>query len=283
MMPHIHFRCLVFLQILSLAFAAPALGGNSAIAVTAVSEMVAQTTKITVRTTVKRKKTFPQKKKKTPYRPVKRWLTVAGIEARSVYVSMKNWNATMCIKEVPFLLALHRAYYKDARLFRGDTLALANETVMMLVRKASDEFSLPELLSSSIAKIDSMYIFKERKNRVDSKICNMVLYVVPGDYEIPNTGASITLPAKIAGSVSYNVKTGKMVVYIHTGGIQLQLPGYAKALTFGLLKDMDIGFAELERVRGAWTARLLYVGDGKDAKKKGWTLNITECNKIRPY
>ena len=135
--------------------------------------------------------------------------------------------------------------------------------------------------------MDSLVLFKKRKNRYNKKLCNFIAYIDSGNYEIPKSGgASLLLPAMIKGSVYYNKKseTNKMVVYLHVSGIKLKIPGYAKTVSLGLLSDMDIGIAELEYIKGNWIARLLYVKTKKtDTRTKGWSFNASKCNKIRPY
>jgi hypothetical protein len=51
----------------------------------------------------------------------------------------------------------------------------------------------------------------------------------------------------------------------------------------GMITDMDVRYAELLPADNGFEARLTYASQGKPAKKKGWSFNVTECNKIRPY
>ena len=57
-----------------------------------------------------------------------------------------------------------------------------------------------------------------------------------------------------------------MTVYLHTGGIKLELPRYAKRISLGILQDMDIGIAQLEFVNFNWVTRLLYVKSADNPK-----------------
>jgi hypothetical protein len=228
------------------------------------------------------------KKKKTLKKPAKPRLTkveitVAEAEKLGMYDIIKLYMGDMCIKEVPFFLSLHRCFYRDPRIADGDTLFLSRSTLQSLKNRAIDLRHINELRESSIRNIDSLLLYKEKKSRKKEALCNFIVYVDPGSYEIPKTGASITVPNRLAGSINYSSKTGKMVVYMHTMGVKLNLPLYAKALTLGLIGDMDIGFAELERSPDSWTAILLYVKGKNDPKKSGWSFNVTECNSIRPH
>jgi hypothetical protein len=231
----------------------------------------------------KPKKTHVKKKPvaKKP-RVTKSHVTVQEAEARGVYDIINLYINDMCIKEVPFFLSLHRSFYKDERLLKGDTLVLAKLVLQVLKNRAVEIRHIDELRESSIKNVDSMYLYKEKKNRKNESLCNFAVFVDPGAYEMPKTGASVRVPEKIAGSLYYNSRTGKMVVYVHTMGIKLELPAYAKALTLGLIGDMDLGFAEIEREPEGWKAVLLYTKEKDDSKKTGWSFNVTECNKIRP-
>jgi hypothetical protein len=231
----------------------------------------------------KPKKTITKKKavSKT-FHATKSHVTVTEAEAYGVYDVISLYINDMCIKEVPFFLSLHRSFYKDERLAKGDTLVLAKLVLQVLKNRAVEIRHMDELRESSLKNVDSMYLFKEKKNRKNESLCNFIVFVDPGAYEIPKTGASVRVPDKIAGSLYYNSKTGKMVVYVHTMGIKLELPAYAKALTLGIIGDMDIGFAELEREPEGWKAVLLYTKEKDDSKKTGWSFNLTECNRIRP-
>jgi hypothetical protein len=231
----------------------------------------------------KPKKTIIKKKTaiKIPH-ATKSHVTITEAEARGVYDVINLYINDMCIKEVPFFLSLHRSFYKDDRLAKGDTLVLARIVLQVLKNRAVDIRHIDELRESSLKNVDSMYLYKEKKNRKNESLCNFTVFVDPGAYEIPKTGASVRVPDKIAGSLYYNIKTGKMVVYVHTMGIKLELPAYAKALTLGIIGDMDIGFAELEREPEGWKAVLLYTKEKNDSKKTGWSFDLTECNRIRP-
>lgn len=232
---------------------------------------------------IKPKKTINKKKpvaNKT--RITKSHVTVQEAEARGVYDVINLYINDMCIKEVPFFLSLHRSFYNDERLVKGDTLVLARIVLQVIKNRAVEIRHIDELRESSLNNVDSMYLYKEKKNRKNESLCNFTVFVDPGAYEIPKTGASVRVPDKIAGSLYFNTKTGKMVVYVHTMGIKLELPAYAKALTLGIIGDMDIGFAELEREPEGWKAVLLYTKEKDDSKKTGWSFNLTECNRIRP-
>jgi hypothetical protein len=210
------------------------------------------------------------------------YVTVQEVEAKGIYDVISLYIGEMCIKEVPFFLSLHRSFYRDPRIANGDTLVLRKSVLQSLQNHAIEIRHLDELRESSIKNIDSMYLFKEKKNRKNKSLCNLTIFLDSGPYEIPKTGAKVRVPNKITGSVFYNNKTGTMMVYVHTMGIKLELPGYAKALTLGLIGDMDIGFAGIERTATGWKALLLYSKEKNDAKKTGWSFNVSECNKIRP-
>jgi hypothetical protein len=204
-------------------------------------------------------------------------------EKMGMYDIIKLYMNDMCIKEVPFFLSLHRCFYRDVRIANGDTLFLSKATLQGLKDRAIVIHHINELRGSSIRNIDSLLLYKEKKNRKKEALCNFTVYLDPGTYEIPRTGASVSVPGKLSGSIYYASATGKMVVYIHTTDVKLILPMYAKALTFGLIGDMDIGFAELQRSGDSWTAILLYVSGKNESKKSGWSFNVTECNTIRPH
>jgi hypothetical protein len=227
----------------------------------------------------------PAKNKKTTLkrRGSKIEIGIAEAEKLGMYDIVKLYMNDMCIKEIPFFLSLHRCFYRDARIANGDTLFLSRPTIQALKDRAIELHHINELRESSIKNIDSLLLYKEKKNRKKEALCNFTVYVDPGSYEIPKTGASIEVPRKLAGSIYYNSTNGKMVVYMHTMGIKLKLPLYAKALTLGLISDMDVGFAELERGPDNWTAILLYVKGTNDSKKSGWSFNVTECNTVRPH
>jgi hypothetical protein len=254
------------------AFAAP-LAGNSS---SQTFHHGSSRTNSGKKTVVKKKSAVPQK------RITKSHVTVTEAEARGVYDIINLYINEMCIKEVPFFLSLHRSFYKDERLVKGDTLVLAKLVLQLLKNRAVEHHHIGELRESSVKNVDSMYLYKEKKNRKNESLCNFSVFVDPGAYEIPKTGASVRVPEKIIGSMYYNSKTGKMVVYVHTMGIKLELPAYAKALTLGIINDMDIGFAELEREPQGWKAVLLYTKGKDNSKKSGWSFNLAECSGIRP-
>ena len=212
-------------------------------------------------------------------------IRLGDVEKRGVYDIMKLYNDEMCVKEVPFLIALHRCFYHDQRLTKGFKLVLRQSTIYPLKRKAIELYGMKELEESLIYKLDSIILYKLRKNRHKKNLCNFIAYIDSGAYEIPETGAKLIIPNVIKGSIYYNKKnrTSKMTVYLHTGGIKLELPAYAKRITLGILSDMDIGIAELEFIKGNWITRLLYLKSKENPKRKGWSFNMTKCNKIRPY
>ncbi len=208
------------------------------------------------------------------------------VERRGVYDIMKLYMDEICIKEIPFFIALHRCFYLDKRLSRGYRLILKKKTIMALKKKAVKLYKLTELEKSLIYNINSIVLYKKKENRYKKHLCNFILNLEAGVYEIPETGgAKLVVPGKIMGSIYYNRKNrrNKMTVYLHTGGIKLELPKYAKRLSLGILDDMDIGIAELEYVKMNWVTRLVYVKSRENPERKGWSLNTTECNKIRPY
>jgi len=213
------------------------------------------------------------------------YIRLADVEKLGAYDIMKLYNEEMCVKEIPFLIALHRCFYQDKRLPKGFKLVLRQSTIYPLKRKAIELHGMKELEESMIYKLDSLMLYKLRKNRYKKNLCNFIAYLDSGAYEIPETGAKLVVPGVIKGSIYYNRKGkgNKMTVYLHTGGIKLELPAYAKRITLGILSDMDIGIAELEFTKGNWVARLLYVKSRENPKKKGWSFNMTKCNKIRPY
>lgn len=212
-------------------------------------------------------------------------VTLEDIERKGAYGIMKLYNDEMCIKEIPFFISLHRGFYQDKRLAKGYRLVLRKNTIQSLEKKSASLHSMMELEESLIYKLDSLILYKLRKNRYRKYLCNFIAHVDSGAYEIPKTGAKIVVPSVIKGSVYYNKKniTNKMTVYFHTSGIKLKLPRYAKTISLGLLSDMDIGIAELEFIKESWVARLLYVKSKDNPKRKGWSFSMTKCNKIRPY
>jgi len=208
------------------------------------------------------------------------------VERRGVYDIMKLYIDEICIKEIPFFIALHRCFYQDKRLPRGYQLLLNKNTIMALKKNAISLHNIGELEKSLIHNIKNIVFYKKKKNRFKKSLCNFIIDIEPGAYKIPKTGgAKFVVPGKIMGSIYYNRKnrTNKMTVYLHTGGIKLELPKYAKRISLGILSDMDIGIAELEFIRMNWITRLVYVKSKDNPQRKGWSLNTTECNKIRPY
>lgn len=210
-------------------------------------------------------------------------ITIEEIERRGVYDIMELYIDHMCIKEVPFFLALHRCYAPDPRLARGKRLFMDKLTILQLRDRAAQREQMKELLYGDLNRLDSLILYKEPKNRHNKALCNFIVYIDPGEYAIPKTGADVVAPEKIFGSIHYAQETGKMVVYVHCSGIRLKLPLYAKALSLGLLNDLDVGYAELEEEDDrSWTARLLY-RNAPGSPRRGWKFNVTKCRKIRPY
>jgi hypothetical protein len=244
---------------------------------------VTATAKTPVPKTSQSKPNKTKKKTLKKQRPEKMAITLKEAETRGVYGILKMYIDAMCIKEIPFFISLHRCFYNDRRISTGDTLVLDRSTLQTLKQREVDLHHINELMFSSIRNVDSLYLYKERKNKSNEDLCNFMAFVHPGSYDIPKTGASVQIPAIVAGSIHYSDRTGRMVVYMHTSGIRLELPTYAKALTFGLISDMDIGFAELFRGENGWTAALLYTKGKESQKKTGWSFNLTECNSVRPF
>ncbi len=209
-------------------------------------------------------------------------VTAAEAQRRGVYDIMKLYMDGICIKEVPFFIALHRCFSVDTRIERGKTLVLTKRTILELRDRAVALHRMRELAESDIDKIDSLVLYKKRENRYNRYLCNFEVFVTPGKCRIPKTGAGVIAPQKVFGSIFYSRKADKMVVYIHCGGVKLELPRYAKAMSLGILDDLDVGFAELEMVDRQWVARLLYMKK-VGGVRTGWSFNATECNKIRPH
>lgn len=208
------------------------------------------------------------------------------VERRGFYDIMKLYSDAICIKEIPFLIALHRCFHQDKILPRGYMLILKKHTILSLKKKAMSLNGMEDLENSLIYNIKSLVIYKKKKNRYKKNLCNFIIYLEPGAYEIPKTGgAKLVVPKKIMGSIYYNKKhrNNKMTVYLHTGGIKLELPRYAKTISLGIIGDMDIGIAVLEFLKENWITRLLYVKSKDNPKRKGWSFNVTKCGKIRPY
>ena len=204
---------------------------------------------------------------------------------RGFFKVIGQYSGSMCVKEIPFLIALHRSFYLDKRLTNGYRLTLGKKTITVLKNRAKNLKNMKELKKSLIYKIDSLTIYKAKKNRLNKKLCNFILYIQPGPYEIPKTEAKLVVPKKVYGSIYYNknASTKKMTVYLHSSGIKLELPGYAKAISLGMINDMDIGIAEIEYAQKVWTTKLLYVSKKRNTKHRGWSFNLSNCNKIRPY
>jgi hypothetical protein len=228
-------------------------------------------------THTRKKAALPNKK------PSKYHVTIAEVESRNIYSMIESYHYRMCIKEVPFLLALYHRYYKDARLNRGDTLVLTKKVLSTLLMTASHRLSTSELTVSPVLNIDSIMISRPKGKRGRTTRCAMIIYTVPGAYEIPKTGARVVVPHILRGTISLNARTQSMFVTVLTRGVRLQLPGYAKLLSLGMITDMDVRYAELLPAGNGFEARLMYASPGTPAKKKGWSFNVTECNKIRPY
>jgi hypothetical protein len=220
---------------------------------------------------------------KPVYKPVIRRLTVAEIEDKGIYQAMETHMYRMCIREVPFFLALHKCFYKDPMLDNGDSLMVKKEVIQALLNGAAERFMEKELTGSPATGIDSILIFRYNGKNGKSSSCNIIIYAPADAYDIPKTGAKVRVPEKTRGTVVFDEGTGSMKVTVFSPGVKLELPGYAKTLSFGLITDMDISYAELVPADNAFEARLLYSPKEKDIEKRGWSLNITECNKIRPY
>jgi hypothetical protein len=241
---------------------------------------------LSVTTASSKKKSAPRTRKSAALlnkKPSKCHVTIADVESRKIYSIIESYLYRMCIKEVPFFLGLYRAYYKDARLNRGDTLVLTKNVLSALLVTASHRLSTGELTVSPVLNIDSIMMHRPKGKRGGTTRCDMIIYTVPGAYEIPKTGARITIPSVLRGVVSLNAKTRSMSVTVLSRGVKLQLPGYAKLLSLGMITDMDVRYAELLPADNGFEARLMYASQGTPAKKKGWSFNVTECNKIRPY
>jgi hypothetical protein len=238
----------------------------------------------TTASTKKKSATRTRKKAALPKKqPSKCPVTIAEVESRNIYSMIESYHYRMCIKEVPFFLALHRCYYRDSRLTRGDTLVLTKTVLSALLMTAAQKLSTSELIVSPVLNIDSIMIFRPKAKRGGTSRCAIIIFTHPGAYEIPNTGARVTVPHILRGTVFLNAKTQSLFVTVLTRGVKLQLPGYAKLLSLGMIGDMDVRYAELLPADNGFEARLMYASQGTPAKKKGWSFNVTECNQIRPY
>jgi hypothetical protein len=215
--------------------------------------------------------------------PGKRYLTFKEVEDNNIYTAIESTLYRMCIKEVPFFLALHQCYYRDKRLNRGDTLVLSKKVLSTLLMFASQRLRTSELTISPVINIDSMMLYRPKEKKKGAIRCGMIIYTVPGVYTIPKTDAKISVPNILWGTVSKYDKSDCIFVTIFSKGVQLQLPSYAKVMSLGMITDMDIRYAELVPSGPGFEARLLYAAKEKRTKKRGWSLNVTECNKIRPY
>ena len=242
------------------------------------SGVVAATTTASAKKNIKSKAAAPQKKRVTKWR-----LTFQEIEGKGIYSAIESYMYRMCLQEVPLFLALHKCYYKDDRLVKGDTLVLTKPVMQSLLLNVASHLGTSDLNISPVTNIDSMVLFRNRGQKPASTNCNIVLYVQADAYEIPKTGAKITIPSVVKAGIAYNATSGKILVAVFSKGVRLELPGYAKVLSLGMISDMDIGYAELIPSESSWEARLLYATKEKEVKRRGWSFNITECNKIRPY
>jgi hypothetical protein len=214
----------------------------------------------------------------------KKWyLTFPEIEKKGIYPAIESYMYRMCLQEVPLFLALHKCFYKDDRMVKGDTLVLKKQVLQALLLNVASHLGTSDLNISPVTNLDSMMLFRNKGQNPASTNCNIIIYTQADAYEIPKTGARIQVPAVIRGAIACNASTGKVLVAVFSKGVRLELPGYAKILTLGAISDMDIGFAELIPSESSYEARLLYATKEKDVKRRGWSFNITECNKIRPY
>lgn len=230
------------------------------------------------------KKARPAARSRSAYRPCRRNLAAQEISRAGFFQAMEQLSYRMCLQEVPFFLALHQCFYKDERLDRKDTLVLKKRVMQSLLAEASKQLSSGDLTISPATSIDSMWLFRAAGKRGGATTnCNIAIFTRAGSYEIPKTGASIAVPAVVKAAIVKNERDGSVTVTIFSRGVKLELPGYAKILSFGMLSDMDISYAELRPVDPAFEARLLYAPKEKDVARRGWSFNITECNKIRPY
>lgn len=233
-------------------------------------------------------KTHDSKKKPVAKKPmhhiVRHYVTADEAEQLGAFKTVQAFTGEICIREIPFALALHKCFYTNSNLVQGDTFVLSKSVILALKDRAVSQYAIEELRESSIKNIDSIYLFKDKRSRKNPALCNFTAFIDSGSYDIPKTGASILVPGKLSGVISHNANSRKLIVYLHTKGVRLQLPLYAKALTFGLVKDMDIGIMQLDKEKEGWTASLLYVNrsSGKP-EKSGWLFNVTECNKIRAF
>ena len=214
---------------------------------------------------------------------VKHYVSFREVEGRRIYQAIEKYLYRMCIKEVPFFLALHACYHKDVRLNKGDTLVLGKKVLQALLLNASRKLSTEDLVISPATNIDSILLFRPSAKRKKTTRCILVVYTKSGTYEIPKTGARVWVPRVVKGSVSWSVKRQIMVVTVVSPGVKLLLPSYAKLLSLGMITDMDVRYAQLLPSGNGFEARLLYAPSGRTSQKKGWSFNVTECNKIRPY
>jgi len=212
-------------------------------------------------------------------------ITIKETEARGVCDTIRVYADKMCIKEIPFFIALFKCFYEDQRLQTRQELILEKDTILYLKEYATKTLGMTDLENSLICKLQQLTLYKTSENRYNKKLCNFFAVVDSGAYEIPKTGAKLIVPGSLKGSIYYNKRSPikKITVYLHTAGIRLELPGYAKTISLGFISDMDIGIAELENCDDTWVTRLLYVKKKNNPKKTGWSFNITECKKIRPY
>ena len=87
------------------------------------------------------------------------------ITKRGFFNIISSYAGEMCVKEIPFLISLHRCFYQDVRLTKGYKIVLRKKTILSLKDKAKTLKNMKELKKSLIYKIDSLAIFKKKKNR----------------------------------------------------------------------------------------------------------------------
>jgi hypothetical protein len=270
--------------ILVLLFAVQPLFAKGTLEPAVVAAIISPTAKKAGSSTTKRINSTRKPSGKIAVRkPGRRHLTFTEVENRNIYKVIEKYLYRMCIKEIPFFLALHEGYYRDKRLDRGDTLVLKKKVLSALLVNASHRLSTSELTISPVTNIDSMMVYRSKVKNGRTTQCGMIIYTTPGVYDIPKTGAKVSVPRIVKGIISRNGKTGSMFVRIQTKGVKLHLPGYAKVVSLGMISDMDVRYAELVPSGPGFEARLMYVSKEKKTRLRGWSLNVTECNKIRPY
>ena len=151
-------------------------------------------------------------------KPSMRHLTVAEIEAQGIYPAMEALMYRMCIREVPFFLALHKCYYKDPMLDNGDSLMIKKEVIQALLAGAASRYGEKELTGSPATGIDSMMIFRYKGKGARTTSCNIIIYAPADAYVIPKTGAKVKVPPKTKGTVVYNEGAGSLTVTVFSPG-----------------------------------------------------------------